>query len=335
MTTGYDHKRQTLAAGASLVLASPTMDGNSVRTFGKFGSSVAVASGVQDVQALQFVAQALMNDGDNIIVYDEDGQGWGFWTNQSGAAVEPSYAAWDLLDSDHKIEVDISGDTTADQVATNFRAARLAFSASPAFNEKFDAGIVSGGAWYAYALYPTNGYTKDVAAATVANSDGTGAGAITVSDIFAGTAGGVDPTNDRLKSVAHGLTLNQIVQVTTDGTLPSGLVAATDYYVNPLNADEFEMLDAASPGGNVVSIDSFGDGTQTFGDALAYVVVTEGSMVPQGTPDAVWNEVSNIPFSANNFVGDSSPWPYVQVRMTVTNNGANPIAVDIGFTSKS
>jgi hypothetical protein len=335
MTTGYDHKRQTLAAGASLVLAAPTMDGNSVRTFGRFGNSVALISGTQQVQKLQFVAQASMNDGDNVILYDEDGQGWGFWTNQSGAAVEPSYAAWDLLDSDHKIEVDISGDTTADQVATNFRAARLGFSASPAFNEKFSASVVSAGAWDATNEFPANGYIKTVTMALVKNSDGTTDGAISTANVAPGANGFVDPTNDKFKSVAHGFALNDVIQISTDDTLPSGLTASTDYFVNPVNADEFELYDAAIPGGNLLDLGTFGLGTQTIFTPLAYAVVVEGSMVPQGTPDAYWNEVSNVPFSANNFVGDSSPWPYVQAKVTVTNNGSYPIAVDIGFTSKA
>lgn len=326
MTTGYDHKRETLAPGASLVLAMPTMDGSLLRYFAKIGKQLEVVSGVAEVQTLQFVSQALMNDGDSLIIYDEVGQGWGFWTQKTGGAVEPNYAAWLLLDADHKVEADIQGDVTADQVAQEFKDARTTFGAP--FNDKFSAGIVSLGAWNATALYPANGYTKNLAAAT-------STGAITTSNVFQGTDGGVDITNDRLKSIGHGLTLNDAVQVTTNGTLPTGIVAATDYYANPLNADEFELLD--SPSGSVIDISDIGNGTQTLGSVGVNVALkVEGSMLPQGSSAPLFYPAStqNITNPGYNYQGLTS-WEFVQAKITLTNNGLSATYVDIGATCKS
>jgi hypothetical protein len=76
----------------------------------------------------------------------------------------------------------------------------------------------------------------------------------------------VDIVNDRFLYVNHGLSTGLAVNVSTSGTLPSPLVAGTDYFVIKMSADYFKLALtlADAEAGNVILINSAGSGNHTF-----------------------------------------------------------------------
>ena len=80
-------------------------------------------------------------------------------------------------------------------------------------------------------------------------------------------AADVDVINDRITAAAHGLTEGMKVRLTTTDTLPSPLLAGTDYYVAWLSVDVFGLR--LTPGGAEIDLLNQGVGTHTA--TFAYV----------------------------------------------------------------
>jgi hypothetical protein len=82
-----------------------------------------------------------------------------------------------------------------------------------------------------------------------------------------------------LTSNAHGLLTGEIIQFTAGTSLPTGLLAATDYYVNRLSADTFRvyttMIKAWAGGASDINVSSAGVGTQWFTMEGPYIVVSD------------------------------------------------------------
>ena len=76
-----------------------------------------------------------------------------------------------------------------------------------------------------------------------------------------------DSTTDQLHSVAHGLNTGDgpVRTTNTGGALPTGLAAATDYYVIKVDADNFKLATslANALAGTAIDITANGTGTQT------------------------------------------------------------------------
>jgi len=342
MLVGRDRKKLTLQNGESMTLAVNSANANVVSYFAKFtgsgggGGSFSFDSGLIRIEQYTFSAKAVFNDGDILIIYDEDNQGWGFWANVTGGGTEPNPGDdtdWDLLDSDHKVEVDLQGATTAQQVASEFRGARGSFSASPSFIDKFGVTAAVGGVWSSLANYPASGYTKDLQAA-VSNSGG-----INIATTQSGTDGQVDPENDRLKIPGHGLLQDQEITLTEIGTLPSGLAEATPYYIGVVDADQIELWDVPGGGGSLIGIESYGTGSNELnysgGGAVDASLLPRGSMTQQGQPNPQWHDASTTAIVADGFELETlSGWPFVQTQIVITNNGSDPLEVDAGLVAR-
>lgn len=85
------------------------------------------------------------------------------------------------------------------------------------------------------------------------------------------TLAGADVTEDSLRVVAHGMaTGDGPVQVSTNGALPTGLLAATDYYVIRLSADYFALATsrANALAGTKINLTGIGSGTHQLVRAL-------------------------------------------------------------------
>lgn len=78
---------------------------------------------------------------------------------------------------------------------------------------------------------------------------------------------GVDTSGNRLIGT-HGLNYNDPVEISSSGTLPSPLVAATTYYALPVDEHLFRL--AATPGGAAIDITSTGSGTITVDTVNAF-----------------------------------------------------------------
>lgn len=84
----------------------------------------------------------------------------------------------------------------------------------------------------------------------------------------------VDTASDRLTITSHDFADGQKVRVKSDGTLPSGLSAGTDYYV--IFQDDNKIRLSATRGGSAVNITDTGTGTHTI--QVELLLYTKSSM---------------------------------------------------------
>ena len=79
-------------------------------------------------------------------------------------------------------------------------------------------------------------------------------------------AADVDTGDDHITSAAHGLATGQAVRITTDDTIPTGLVAGTTYYAIKVDANDFRLAAtyALAVAGTDIDITAQGVGTHTY-----------------------------------------------------------------------
>lgn len=90
-------------------------------------------------------------------------------------------------------------------------------------------------------------------------------------------------TDDKLDATSHPLSNGDRVQVTTTGTLPTGLTANTQYFVINADTNDFEL--SSTEGGSAVDINtSDGSGTHTvhWGEDILVLEVTNGGLSYKG-----------------------------------------------------
>lgn len=108
--------------GITLALQDTHNPGDTSPTWANVQSASAVTS-VKDVQTLTFDTKANMTAGDYFILTDKDGQSWAVATDKTGSDAEPTGALWVAINASFKAQADISGDTSAADVAATFEAA--------------------------------------------------------------------------------------------------------------------------------------------------------------------------------------------------------------------
>jgi hypothetical protein len=93
---------------------------------------------------------------------------------------------------------------------------------------------------------------------------------------------------------SHGLTVNDRVQFTTSGTLPTGLSLATTYYVisTGLTADDFRV--STSQGGTAVNTTVAGSGTHTIVKVTPVFVTDTDTRLPTANPDTLYSPLSAL-----------------------------------------
>lgn len=84
--------------------------------------TIAVAA-TKGVQTLTFLTKANTVDGDYVVLEDTSGTKWAVATDATGATAEPTGAIWVAIPAANKAQADISGDTSAADVAASFEAA--------------------------------------------------------------------------------------------------------------------------------------------------------------------------------------------------------------------
>ena len=104
-------------------------------------------------------------------------------------------------------------------------------------------------------------------------------------------------------STAHGFALGLVVQFTTSTTLPTGISAATDYYVVPITATTYKVATslANALAGTVVAYTNTGTGNQT----ATPVALAGCTLVLQGSNDneQTW---ATVPNSTQTITADGS-----------------------------
>jgi hypothetical protein len=85
-------------------------------------SAVAITT-VAKVDTLTFPAKASATASDYFVIYDSGGDAWACALDVTGSDTAPTGALWAAIPAARKVQADISGDTTAAQVAASVEAA--------------------------------------------------------------------------------------------------------------------------------------------------------------------------------------------------------------------
>jgi hypothetical protein len=138
-------------------------------------------------------------------------------------------------------------------------------------------------------------------------------------DDFDTSAAQVDDEEDTLAAVAeHAFVTGQTVQVSTDDTLPTPLLAATDYFVIVVDANTIKLAATRDEAlaGTAIDLEDVGVGNHVV-DSQANV----GSLIIQVTGDAVptetsvWYAIKTIDLTSGSASSDAfAEWYYGSVR---------------------
>lgn len=131
------------------------------------------ATAKKEISTLTLPAFAGATSGDHVIFYDAAGLSWAFALDKTGAAPEPTGALWVAVNAARKVNVDVSGETTAAEMAA---AVEVALNALTGFGAKFttDDSAADG------TLIITNDQDGPATNAAPYVSNESGAGSITV-----------------------------------------------------------------------------------------------------------------------------------------------------------
>ncbi len=217
------------------------------------------ATGTFEVQTLTFPTLAASADGDYVAFYDQSGTGWAVALDKTGGAANtPTGAVWVSIAAPNKVYCDISGATTAAQVAAAVEAAIDALTGLTAVITTDDS-----------AANGTMLLTQTVPGPTTNpsphNKGDTGVGTILGVQTTPGVVGNVDLSADAVTITAHGFVTGLKCQLTTTGTLPTGVTTTTDYYLIVLDANtiQFASSQANALAGTEIDLTGYGAGVHT------------------------------------------------------------------------
>lgn len=125
------------------------------------------------VQTFTFPAPGDADASDFAIFYDHSGNSWAFALDVTGSDVEPTATEWDAVDANRKVQVDISGESDAADVAA---AVETAINALTGFTTAFTTDDSAGDG----TMILTNDTAGVVTDPATYNEDGSDAGTIAV-----------------------------------------------------------------------------------------------------------------------------------------------------------
>ena len=234
---------------------------------------------------------------------------------------EPTGAIWTAIPSANKTQADISGDTTAAQVAARFE---LAFDGLTGFSAVITSDdTAADGTMTMTQVVP--GTTTDP---VPKNADDSGAGSISTTESTAGVDEEVQIATEYLLIPSHGFLSGMCVRGTTTGTLPGGLSLATDYFVKIVDANTIQL--SATQGGSAVNLTNTGTGVHT----LTPETTMAGTITVQKSHDGTtWVDTSDtITISASPLIGhlDVTDKNYRYMRLNnATTEGASTVTATV------
>jgi hypothetical protein len=220
-------------------------------------SNVTFDTGTMAVHTLTFPTLAGATDGDYVTFYDQAGTAWAAALDTTGGGSNtPTGAAWVAIAAGNKVEVDISGATTAADVAALVETdidGMTGFTAVITSDDSAADGTMTLTQIVPGVTTLGNDYSKDGAAGTgttIANASTT-----------TGVATEVILAADTVTIPSHGLTTGvKITELTTTGTLPAGLALSTVYYAIVVDANtiQFASSQANAVAGTQIDITDYG-----------------------------------------------------------------------------
>lgn len=213
-------------------------------------------TGTLAVQTLTLDTKANMVDGEWLSWYEEEADGtetrWALACDKTGSTAEPTDPDWLAIPSANKDQVDISGDTTAAQVAASYELAADGLTGM---------GVVTDDTAGDGTMTFTQIVPGVITDATAAEEDGGAGQAASWANTTPGVATEVDPVNNQVSVPAHGYKTGQkITELTTTGTLPDPLAVSTVYYAIVPSADllKFATSQALAAAGTAIDLTDYG-----------------------------------------------------------------------------
>lgn len=268
----------------------------------------------REQDTLTFPSVAGSTGGDYIVISTTNGQTWAAALNKSGADPEPTGAIWVAIPAGRKVNVDISGGTDAASVAALVETALDGLTGFTALCVTDDTAADG-------TMLLTHVAAGAVDVPVPHNEDDSGAGSISTANDFVGAASDIDLTDNKITYTAHGFSIGLKGQFTTSGTLPTGISAATDYFVIVVDANTYKIATSLNNAnaGTAVDITALGLGEQTFTPTS----LAGGSIKLQHRLDSTmdWEDVAS---SSVNVTADATEtWEkidpqYGEVRVVLT-----------------
>lgn len=242
-------------------------------------------SGAYEVQTLTYAALADTTDGDFVIIEDAAGIKYALAADTTGlGAVTPAGPLWTA--ADYKAIIDISGATDAASVAALMEIGWNALTG-------FTAAITSDDSAADGTMTQTQTAFGPVTNPVPKNAAESAAGSIAGVQTTAGVASSLDLGDDTINLGAHGMYTGLKVQLTTTGTLPTGVTPATDYFVIVTDDDKIQLaaslVDANA--GTEINLSAEGSGAHT---AVVQDTIT-GTLKLQISNNAFNGNVNNNP----------------------------------------
>ena len=277
-------------------------------------AAVTFDSGKSEVSTATFANKAGTTAGDYIVIYDTAGLGWAVAADMDGNDDEPTGAVWTSIAAARKAQVDLTATTDAASVAAAFE---IAFDALTAVPFATDDTAADGTMIFTVTL---RGNTTNAA---VYNADDSGDGSIAVVTTTAGVSSEVDVTANTLTIPSHGLTTGLKGQLTTTGTLPTGLSLATDYFVIKVDADTIKLATTLVLAQAGTAIDITSQGTDAAVNTYTPTSIAGATYKVQVSLDGVnWVDLA----SATSITADTTvlvekvapPYDYIRTVFAIT-----------------
>lgn len=279
------------------------------------GFTAAITSDDTAANGTMTLTQAIEGPVDNPVPKDFNDAGagtiTGVQTTAGFADAAPSGAIWTALNAARKGEADISGDTTAAQVAARVETALNALTG-------FTAAVTTDDSAANGTMTLTQTIRGPVTNPVPKNAAESGAGSIAGVETTAGVTSKINPTDDTIELGAHGFHAGLKFQLTTTGVLPAGLSLATDYYAIVVDDDHIKVaasladalaeteIDITDFGTGTLTADVSDDLTGTFKLQASNNAFLQEGWNNQENPDATWVDISGS--SVNVTTSGSQIW---------------------------
>ncbi len=282
-------------------------------------SAKTFVAGVLDKWTLNFPAFAGVTDREYFVVYDTAGLGWAIYLDKTGSSAAPTGAVYTAIPSDRKAKADISGDTTAAEVAARVETAFDALTANPITS---DDTAADGHMFFEQTIRGT------VTAPASYLLDDT-AGNITSAHTTTGVASKVDVSANTISITTHGLTDGLKGQASSTSTLPAGLSTSTDYFVIVVDANTIKLAASYANAIAGTAIDITDQGTAGATHTFTPTSIAGGTIVLQKSNDydpiqnstGTWDDEVSTAITADGRIWSSDvdpeyKWARVQFNLT-------------------
>lgn len=285
-------------------------------------------AGVAEVATLTFDTQANTGDGDYVVVYDQSGTAWAVAADKTGSSAEPTGALWVSIPASNKAQADISGDTTAAQVAASFETAFDGISG-------FTSAVTSDDT----AADGTMTMTQIVRGTTTdpipKDATDAGAGSISVAETTAGVDSAVDTSTEYITMTSHGLATGTVGQLTSTGTLPAGVTTSTNYYVIYVDADNIQLASSLTNAQAGTAINLTDQGTSGATHTFTPTTLNTNVKLQASDDDTNWADISgtstNITSSSTTIFNQASVgYKYVRAVITHTSGQVDIVSYITG-----